>query len=63
MLTKIECLYIHDIFVFQDQNKAGGSRTGDDSDKFEMYQALDKAEARIAALERQVGYMPLNCCL
>lgn len=42
---------------FKDQLRYAGENknTGNDSDKFEMYQGLEKAEARIAALERQLA--------
>lgn len=41
----------------KDQLRYAGENknTGNDSDKFEMYQGLEKAEARIAALERQLA--------
>ena len=46
------------LLLFQDQLRMANTtntNSGNDSDKFEMYQALDKAEARIASLERQVN--------
>ncbi|XP_071130011.1 coiled-coil domain-containing protein 33-like isoform X3 [Mytilus edulis] len=41
----------------KDQLRGAGAQTntGNDSDKFEMYQALEKSEARIASLERQLA--------
>lgn len=39
----------------QIQIRASGGNAGDEIEKMELYQTLERAEGRIAALENQVG--------
>lgn len=43
-------------FLLQDQLRLNNKGSDSDTDKLELYQALEKAEARIQSLERQVCY-------
>jgi len=40
---------------FQSQIRQASGNSGDDSERMELYLALEKAEARIASLEKQVS--------
>lgn len=59
-MTTYTCKYktviLSCLFGFQDQLRFNNKGSDSDADKLELYQALEKAEARIQSLERQVRH-------